>query len=358
MAGQGALSALATHLARLRAASTPERLPAAASRVGETFLRAADDVPDMFERGRSFADSARGLAEQFDTGPMRWVSRDNPISKYVDYHITANPKGTLVSDGAGLKGQAFSKPGLAAEYPMFSRDASYPGLRQAMDAGLLGRINHVWDTQSMNLGTGAGTKVYASAFGNLSNMDPDADVNVSAGLSGVNSLRRSYNTASALARDPSLANRIIVAPSQLNSKADTWLNSGLPLDVASFHKLSPAQQLGALQLVSAQRALESMRVALLRDQVKLNDVTDEPGTRLRRMNAIGAMNRDVPRFEDPDAAKAIAAAYAVSPSSATIPVGPRSIRKAQLVNDILGGSSFEDLAGRFSGLEFAQGGHV
>ena len=346
------LEALAAAIARLSRASSRAELPAASGKVGSMLMRAADDVPGMFERGRSFADSADGLAEQFGTGQLKSPGMDYTGNDSYAYSIPAE-EGLphFRQDYPQLLGSVDRAVNMSKQQPML------PPIGDLFKSGLMrdDKQYHVWDTSSLDPGSSQGTRLYPAAFGHLRNLGPE-HVNVSEGLSTSNQLRRSYLQASALERDPSLADQVLISPSQL-------VRGGLELTPREFHRFSPEQQIGALQIAGARGALESMRDAITGDMSRIRSGSkSEPSTRAQRQRHLDATNFIMPKFMDqpysPELTRATANAYQLSPMSVLAPLGNRSLTKLGLVQDILKGASFEDLASRFPGLEYRTGGSV
>jgi len=353
-----ALELLAEALARSRAATTAERLPASARRVGEAFMRAADDVPGMFTQGRSFASDAQGLADQFGVGvsrmrPLNPAENPDDVGALWGYAMPADERRPL-PHSPRLMGATHTKLNL------LNPRVSTPSVVDALVNGLLegDQTHHVWDTTNLDITSGQGGRLYPAAFGALSNYGQDHK-NISLALSGANQLRRSYNQAAALERDPSLASKILVNPTQLNSK---YFDYNIPLSTGAFHRMSPEEQVGVLQLAASQGALSSMRNSMLRNADRvLNPHGEEALKTAQRQRSMDRMDYAAPAFfSDPGnvSAEPLARGYQQSPAALSFPLGERSLRKLGIVQDALRGASFEDLAGRFPGLEYADGGSV
>jgi len=341
---------------RMRGMTSKERLAGNAAHVGRVFMQAADQVPDMFQRGRSFADDATGLTEQFGTGKFITQtpnSMSENLADHYNYRLLAE-RGEQGADSPQLTGSVYTMDDLMREA------LRYDSIRQADDAGLLplgGRF-HSWDTTGLHHASGQGSKVYPAAFGYL-RTQPSNHFNISEGLTGVNKLRRSYNQANALMRDPALSERVIVSPGQL-------LAGEVGTNLKGFHASTPAQQVGILQMAAAQGALNTLAETLARDQRYLADKTtmEIPLKSEMRRRHVAGMDIAAPLFFDSrlartePAAGALARAYQASPTATSMGLGPRSLRRLGIVQDALDGRSFKELSDRFSGLEYRAGGVV
>jgi hypothetical protein len=349
----GALELIRAALEALGSATARERLPQSAAKVGETFMRGAE-LPGTFARGKQFAGTPQGLADQFGVGLRKPIPMDSDLAKTYDYYMSSNPSAVRPEGIPSLFGTLASKRMLLS-----GNAAGFEPIGKLLDAGLLSndRDYHVWDTSGLNAGAGEGQRLYGAAFGNLLNRGPEA-TNVTQGLSGLNQLRRSYNQASALMRDPRLAKQILVSPSQLKT---------LGVDPGYFHGMDPTQQVGALQLAGAQGALTSMKNALEVDADRVrNPYTDPTWRTNQRQRSVDMYGIAAPAFfnpsssmvGDPTSAKMLANAYQMSPLSGNASIGPRTLTKLGIVQGALGGTSFDDLANRFQGLEYRRGGSV
>jgi hypothetical protein len=324
------------------------------------FMRAADSEPAMFERGREFANSPQGLSDQFGTSPVLYPNRGSKLADLMDYQIRSDPAARYAAfperDPAMLEGRAQSLVSILGDAP----ENSVLSLR---DAGLLSntKLYHMWNTQGLSKGSGQGTALYPSAFGHLRNQG-QSDVNMSGGLSGDNQLRRNYAQASAILRDPSMAQQILVDPSQLSRLPPGVLKS------SEFHRMSPEQQVGVLQLSGAQGALNAMRQAIESNAKRLEPdtfTTSDPQRAIYRSMAARADAQMPPALErflqgedakSPASARTLARAYQQSPFA--MPVGPRALTKLGVVDDTLRDAGLSSLSDRFPGLEYASGGSV
>jgi hypothetical protein len=329
-------------------------------------MRGANDVPSMFERGRSFADTAEGLGTQFGTAPPRTrpvnaALNPDDLGSWYAYQIAADPKSKGL-DGARLLGAAQD-----LRYLQAPSSIPYDSVLSAMQHGLLNKDDayHIWDTTGLWNNSGQGTKVYASAFGHLLNQG-EQDKNITQGLSGVNSLRRSYNQASAIERAPELADRIIAAPSQFSALLPTSNKKRL----GEIQRMAPEQQVGALQLAAGASALHAIKEALQRDADilggrSIGNKAEAAMIKRARQDSQDMIGLAAPRFfgssslaNTPSSAAEVARAYQTSPFASGFGLGARSLTKLGIVNDALKGASFEDLASRFPGLEYRAGGPV
>lgn len=150
--------------------------------IGEEFYRAADDVPDMFRRGRYYRSSRPGLEEQFGV-------------KFADH----GPYSTRVSvPGRSTVGDARMD---YVRHPGPSDTFAFPHERPRV----------MFDTVDLSAGVGGGgegtgRQAYAAMYGDLLLDDPKL-VNMvdTTGLTSRNEHRRNYNMAAAMLRDPRLS---------------------------------------------------------------------------------------------------------------------------------------------------------
>ncbi len=230
----GTLETIAAALRNLRAAAQDS---ARAGKVGQAFMDASKQ-PDFWERGPSFADNVQGLNAQFGTESRTPYNGD---AYAFAVRGARGPASGKVYDRLGDIGGAYA-PDDAAPW---MASGALPGKAPY----------HTFDTLDMGEGRGAGQRVYPSLFGMVRN-DPGA-YNIVEQLSNVNANRRNYNQAAAVMRDPEMSKRVLIAPSQLRStfgKAE----SKDPARLVDWQRQTPAQQVGALQLMAAANALEQM----------------------------------------------------------------------------------------------------
>lgn len=237
----GALSKVIERLMRRREAADEAAGALERKLSGKTeaqFLQQAEKVGDVytdelfknpqtfFERGRYFGDTEAELAQQFGTNlpgrpsvglVRRSLPGRTPDGKLQILEETHTPWGEV--DRA------------AKEYLNFTL------------SGAAGATVREFDTADLAKGSNAGQKLYGAAYGAL-RLDPGA-INHSSLLTPVNTARRSYNMAAAIARAPELGNQIAVYRRQLPGT----------LTARRYHELSPKTQIGALQLSGASKTL-------------------------------------------------------------------------------------------------------
>lgn len=348
-----ALELLRAAIQRLGARASPEARTEAARIVGEGFMRAAAENPAMYQRGNKFALGRAKLGEQFDTHPLEVVNHAKPdlgILAHYDYRIQPKDKvPTAREDGQSLLANVYYTPSQLLSH----RSSRY--LDEARDLGLIQgrRPIHVLDSAGLSANSGAGTKLYASAYGNIA-AEPDA-VNAVESLSGDNMFRRSLNMASAIGRDPGLGRKLLIAPSQLRDVPG--------LGMKGYHDLSPLEQLGILQLAAAQRTLKSVDTGISKLPGAFDASTEALYTKGMRERGQAAMSGALNRYmaENWDATP-LSRGYSILPKTGVhtglAPLGERTLRKARIVDDLLSGRPYEEIADKFTGLEFRAGGPV
>lgn len=339
----GALSKLDTLIAKLRG-SSPEEFGRNAKVVGERLSEAADS-PDFFERGRNFALTDEGLAAQFGVGPKRAVLDPTDSEAF-------GPMAWRPGADDSMRRGLFRSAGL------YEKDLSYDALRTnpsssavaADKAGLLSPRNRyrVFDTVTLDSGSGQGTRLYPAAYGSL--LTHPNMYNIVDGLSADNAIRRNYNQASAALRDPALADRIITAPSQLRDLPTT--------NIADVHRMPAAQRIGALQLAGSTSTLASLRRQLTagmsrlqNSQLSVPEATQlefslsQIAHRINRLDgtqgALSGLGDSVRRFGD---------------QHSVVPFGDRTARRIGLSLRALDGDrNFGDITRK---MEYRQGGSV
>lgn len=351
-----ALEALAAALEELSAktASKAEFLPAA-RRVGEVFSQAARDRPEMFLRGARFADSPAGLGKQFGTsGPLNYASKDPMEEQLYHYFVNSDSQAVSRPDRSSLWGMIHSGPSMQKMIGNGTAPSSV--IQAAMSKRNPLRPTgeyHSWDTMSANRSSGEGTKLYATAFGHLAN-NPDA-YNFTDGLSAINRYRRNLNMASAIARDPALADRIIMSSSQLNKGPRDF-------NVREYHDMAPEEKLGALHLLGAQQAIDGMISGVRSAKGAAVNPQLSSSARHDAERTANALDFIAPHAMKPEATPstlgAMFEAYRRAPLAPDNPVGVNTLRKQALVRQILQGAKFDDLGEMFTGLEYRRGGRV
>jgi hypothetical protein len=337
---QGALTKLDAILAKLK--GTPETFPAMASKVGDRWAEAAE-APGFFERGRRFATTDAGLADQFGIGQKQTVL--DPDNAKLFGEVQWPTKAGFLPPNDAHKGLYEKNRG----YQDLISNAS-GAILGAKNAGLLPKnANYrLFDTITLDAGSGAGTKLYPAAYGSLL-QHPDT-YNVVDALSAENSIRRNFNQASAGLRDPELTKRILTTTTQLRH---------VPTDLAEVHKMAPTQQIGALQLAGSAGTLASLRSQLdygikklargsdmyTPQRAELEFNLEQLAHRIRRLDgtqgALSSLSNGVQRFGN---------------THAITPFGDRTARRVGLTLRALEGDrNFSDIT---RGLEYCAGGLV
>lgn len=303
--------------------------------IGEELYRAADTTPDMFQRGRSFADGRAGLEAQFGVQfedlpqgdatlvnlPGQRIEYAPTISEHV-YDAAISPKSALTKN-AGIAGSG-------SFYPNDTRFMEFDTSGLA-PFGAYG-------------GGGAGRGAYAAMYGDL--LDDPRKINFASTLSQRNEHRRNYNQAAALLRDKRLAKQILIDPFQYDG-------SGLTRDRPNpqhFMERSPEEQVGALQ---AQGALQLYR--------KILKTAEHPDVFPDRRDAIrGLLGDEFYHSEDPASFAAMANDLRTSgaPSREFDTIGASALRRAALLADIVGERPGGIRRSLLTGLEYRRGGKV
>jgi hypothetical protein len=237
-----------------------------ADEVGEVFFDAAMRNPNYFMFGPRFEDD---LAAQFGVGQQFSLRRPGHTGKDTDY---IGELGRYINPDKGVSD--FSPMRSVSTWPEFRAHAyakSSP-LRSMFDPlpdnelartppdvlDLMRKQGHrpmsfdrlvQYETNDVPSGTNAGARLYGAAFGELSK-DPGA-ANYSAALTGNNTVRRSFNMVPAIMRDPTLAERILLHPGQLEA-------GGAPksLTAADLNRYGAKRLVGALNMLGTQGTLD------------------------------------------------------------------------------------------------------
>ncbi len=333
----GALNKLDALLAKIRGGS-PEAFAKNASVVGNRWSEAAAD-PNFFSQGNKYALTDPGLAAQFGVGPKRSVMDPNDQVNFGERMWSAEPGSSSVR---GLYEKNKSYADILAN-PSSSVTA-------ADRAGLLrpGNKYRVFDTVTLDAGSGQGTKLYPAAYGSL--LTEPNTYNIVDGLSAENSIRRNFNQASAALRDPALADRIITAPSQLRDVPG--------LSVADVHAMPALQRIGALQLAGSAGTIASLSRQLANNMLRLKNgnlsvpeqsaleySTNQIAHQINRLNgtqgALSSLGNTVRQHGNP---------YSM------VPFGDRTSRRLGLsLRALEGDRNFSDIT---PGLEYCVGGLV
>lgn len=301
-------------------------------KIGDEFYRAADEVPDMFQRGRKYALTDPGLEQQFGVRIDRSLG---PEGAFI-YDAGGNAKGpaslnTVPYDEMAKnrwdQGRVFGDSGAFGSLPTNTKFTEFDTFNLATPRG-------------QSNGGGAGRGVYAAMFGMMAR-DPNL-LNYTSALTKRNAHRRSYNQAAALLREPSLARRIMVDPDQLTNTLDS------AYDPMVFRRRSPEEQVGRLQSEGALSVLERLE-KLQRHPETYDDA---------RPHIRDLLTRGLAREEDPAyfARAADMLRRTGGPSHLYDTIGASALRRAALLGDIVEGDRVR--RNLFSGLEFAQGGRV
>lgn len=289
-------------------------------RIGEAFYEAADTVPDMFRRGRTYAKGDEGLSKQFGVE----IRRPDPYSAKV-FSLDGLARGP-----AEMSYVYHPEPSDSFQFP-------YSRPRVTFETAELAGPTSV--TQgAFGTGAGSGRGVYAAMFGSLLN-EPDL-VNLPSSLSSRNEHRRNFNQAAALLRDPRLAKQIATDPYQV------W---GALIEPEKFMTRPAADQVGALQGSGALQTLARLEATRAK----------EPSYSALR-GPLRALYEDlIPRIEDPEAFKVGAGLLRKSEAEPRFydTVGEAALRRAALVSDIVEGRP-NARRHLFQGLEYRRGGRV
>lgn len=308
-------------------------------KIGDEFYRAADDVPDMFQRGRKYALTDPGLEQQFGVRIDRSLGRPGTSAGYGSGFFYP-PHGANADGGATLS---------VSDYPEMAKSRWDTGrvFGTAEDFGELPKNTRFAQIGAYDLhgkgssaGAGEGKGVYAAMYGSLL-QDPRV-INYTSALTKRNAHRRSYNQAAALLRDPRLAKQIMVDPDQLTNTLDAAYNPMV------FRRRSPEEQVGRLQSEGALSVLERLE-KLERHPETFDDA---------RPHVRDLLKRGLAKEEDPGyfARAADMLRRTGGPSYLYDTIGASALRRAALLGDIVEGDRVR--RNLFSGLEFAQGGPV
>jgi len=314
MSGEGPLAKLLTAL--INGASAQKKLERA---VGEEFYRAADDVPDMFRRGRRYGQSRADLENQFGV-----QFRDYPGSTSV-----------TVPGAAGKASMDYVMS------PGPSDTATFPRYRPRV----------MFDTSMLappgtSSGAGAGRGAYAAMFGTLLENPELVNMVDSTGLTRRNEHRRNLNQAAALLRAPELSRQIALDPFQFAHQRR--------VDPEQFMRRSPVEQVGALQAEGALQTIRRMDETAHAAKGKAGG--EEFAAKLQEAR------RRAFRSSDPADFSVLATLLREGeslgiPKSLYDTIGEGALRRAALVSDIVDGRPGAR-ANLYSGLEFARGGGV
>jgi len=331
------------------AAHSADDVMKTSGQVGEHFLEGAA-FPGTFVKGRYNASTPEGLAAQFDTSTPSLIPPELPGQ--LELHEVRDPTSAgrayySIGDRASLDSHL--------EHPQFS-----PGIVPYLESGQLpkdARYYHA-DTSTLNEGSGSGKRFYGVLNGTLAN-DPGA-INYADLLTGANPYRRSLNIATALAREPNLAGRLLISPQQL---ADA---PGLNAVDLSLRGSAP-EQIGALHMVGGLETLKRLQSAVSHTKAKLGAErlglqAGDPTASARRADSLDnayAMMRTLSQemFSDrarPRTFEDLAALARLQPVGKAL--GPTSLAKARIAHDALLGTFTNPQL--FRGSEFAKGGPV
>lgn len=245
-----------------------------ADQVGEMYFDAAMRNPNFFMFGPRFEDD---LAAQFGVGEKFGLLGPDSTPFDADYLGTHGRYASPGKDPSSFSRTAsFDKwpemriiemdrraPLMALQEPMRGR-----GLRptpyildevRKQGHSLAGSDKlRKFETGDVPAGTNAGARLYGAEFGDLAR-SPNT-VNYSSALTGNNSVRRSFNMAPAIMRDPTLSEKILVHPDQLEI-------AGAPLGLTAgdLNRMGAKRLVGALQMLGTQgtlnRAMRSTKAA-------------------------------------------------------------------------------------------------
>lgn len=356
-----ALMLLNMALARLESSmSKAPDAERAMGKIGEGF-QAAYATPGALQKGRTFASTPAGLAQQFDTeAPQLRLPTDAGDVASTEIHIPSD----LPSDPSGQ----FHR--YAHDEFLRNFQGDY-GVRDHIANGALDPTGQFWHANTMDLGnstTGgavrnAGGRFYGVMDGMLSNANRQRPTyNFSDTYTQANVLRRPYGMSDSLARDPKLAGRLLVSPELLDGIYSSPVGMQPGARATRFTSLPATEQIGGLQAVGARQTLQALK-----------DTLDRTGQHLdmsRKMKAAPAaidniagqksgLETLVGRMFDDDATPMTferAAQVARGLPGGGL-LGPAALRKARLTTDFLDGSAPADTS-LYRGLGFAAGGLV
>lgn len=341
--GPWAESTIQRLIGRLSGADDATKFLKNADQVGEAYFGAAQANPQLFEKGRQFGRSTEELAKQFGVeAPV--MNAGDDISRAFWGDRSWGARGSVRE-----RGPSFFNNGLD-EYHNDLMSVNPEKLEEMRAAGWdLNRINQLrhYDTTSLNKNTGAGTKLYAAAYGDLANKP--GEVNFADTLTQLNGIRRNYNQSAAILREPRLLDQILTHKTQVQ---------GVPMSATMLHRGSPQRAVGALQLAGHERTLTKLDSAMRDTQNMLRRDPEgyqhyaEPMLKLSR-----AINQlDEVGGQDLTALKGLALAIRGSPVPGLPPIGPKTTRRMSLAFRALDGEDIpRDLT---THLEYADGGVV
>jgi hypothetical protein len=258
-----------------------------ADEVGSVFFDAAMRNPNYFMFGPRFEDD---LAAQFGVGPQFSLRRPGHTAMDVDYvgefgryaspdktgdgfsptkgydtwpefrALVYDPKAPIRSAASPLPDNEFARTPI---------DVAQLLRKQGHDPKAFDRLLQ-YETGDVPAGTNQGARLYGAAFGELSKRGNDA--NYSSALTSNNAVRRSFNMVPAIMRDPTLAGRLLLHPSQLEV-------GGTPLGLTAgdLNRYGAKRLVGALNMMGTQGTMSrSLNAARERTAGLRNYVTNHP----------------------------------------------------------------------------------
>lgn len=314
-----ALTALIEALARAAGESGGK----GADKVGAEFLSGAAR-PGTFQRGRDFAQTPEGLAQQFDWGKLEPLMSNG----------RADPNTLRAFDPNDPTSAAFVFKMTPEEVKRYSarltEDKGTNGYTPFVEAGLPEGEYHSYDTGAFTAGSGAGKRAYPSLYGNTL-LTPDA-FNIKDMLTGANAYRNNYALGNAIMRQPNAGERLLASPEQFQH---------LPVDVAALRTAGPERQVGSLQ---TEGALQTLR--------RLNTAAGQVSPALS--HTLQNLPLSLTSSMSPSDLQAAFNAIQASRSTSLQNVGPAALRKLGIVQDVLTGRPVDPTA--FKQLEFKEGG--
>lgn len=295
----------------------------ALDKVGADYLSGAAQR-GTFQRGREFAKTPEGLAQQFD-----WS-----VPKELDPGLPGSAK--RLGDPNDPTSAAWMFPMTHEELSRYgqsmSRDGKQNGYTPFTEKNALPQGNYyTFDTGSFKGGTGTGKKAYPTLYGNVL-ADPEG-FNIKDSLTGANAYRNNYNLANAIMRQPNAGERLLASPEQFKH---------LPVDVSDFRTAGPERQIGTLQTEGALQTLQRMQ----------NAAAWRPDSPMGK--ALGDLPGKLYSGMSPADLQAAYATLKGADSSGLDSIGPGALRKLGIVQDSLLGHTVDPSA--FRGLEFKEGG--
>lgn len=347
--GPEAMKTLQRLIERLRGQS-PKDFERNADTVGEAYLGAARGRPDFYIAGSKFASDEEGLGRQFKTTYSG--AQPTAMGEIVS-------RAALKPDGSKYHGALDEGRRYWNNLGDFDKSRIGDLFRTAKLGSANGKEFREFDTVMLDQGSGAGQQLYGAAYGSLGNTG-DA-YNFSSALTPVNAARRSFNMASAIGRNPRLADQLLINRAQLTET---------PLKTYDYHQLPERKKVGALQLAGHTRMLSDIGSSLSEaartlkggknpnarflestvDTVPLDQRALDLARSVNRVGREGAWDADLAALHELRRALRRTQGVGVMPS-----MGDKTVRRLALSLRALDGQPIDDLT---RGLEYRRGGRV